>query len=84
MTVLGLVSVAATRRIHLVFADDSDATASLRRADPSPPHTGGLANLRYAVLAVPGAHCIERMVSRDAVGRTLWEGAPEGHSCPSG
>jgi hypothetical protein len=83
MTVFGIVSVAAARQVHLIFADGSEATASLKpqQPDSSASRAAGLGDLRYAVLALPGAHCIERMVSRSAGGKTLWEGAPEGHSC---
>jgi hypothetical protein len=84
MTVYGIVTPAAVRRVHLAFADGSEATASLWPVDQPSAPVAGIGNLRSAVLALPGAHCIERLVEQSAAGRTLWEGAPDGHSCRSG
>jgi hypothetical protein len=84
MTVYGIVTPAAVRRVHLVFTDGSEATASLWPVDQSAAPAAAIGNLRSAVLALPGAHCIERLVDLSAAGRTLWEGAPDGHSCRSG
>jgi hypothetical protein len=81
MTVFGIATGPAARQVHLTFADGGDAVAALRPIGSAGSPATGVGNLRYAVLALPGVHCIERMVSRSADGTALWEGAPEGHSC---
>jgi hypothetical protein len=83
MTVIGFVSLAAARRVHVAFSDGIEASARFRRLSPSAANAVGSTGLRYAVLAVPGAHCIERLATHDVAGGILWGGAPEGRSCPT-
>jgi hypothetical protein len=81
MTVLGVLSAGPARRVHLAFTDGAEANAPLKPLRPTAAGVAGRRGLRYAVLAVPGAHCVEQMVTRGAAGGILWDGAPEGHSC---
>jgi hypothetical protein len=81
MTVFGVIATAATRHLHLAFSDGSQTTVSLQRVSSSRSGAEPLGNLRYGVLVLRGARCLERMVSRSAAGKTLWQGLPAGPSC---
>jgi hypothetical protein len=82
MTVIGIVSTAPAREVRLAFSDGTEAAAPLRDLT-SAVSSAGQGAIRYAVLTLPGAHCIERVVTRSTGGGALWEGAPAGHSCSS-
>jgi hypothetical protein len=83
MTVIGIVSTAPAREVRLVFSDGTEAASPLRDLTSAVFSAAGQGRIRYAVLTLPGDHCIERLVTLSAGGRALWEGAPAGHSCSS-
>jgi hypothetical protein len=57
MTVIGIVSTAPAREVRLAFSDGTEAAAPLRDL-ASAVSCAGQGAIRYAVLALPGAHCI--------------------------
>jgi len=78
MTVFAILAAAATRQLRAIV---SDGTAARSIGARLLPLRSGPVNLRFAVIALPGTHCVERLTTRNSVGEALWQGALEEHSC---
>jgi hypothetical protein len=81
MTVFGVLAAPGTRRVRVTVSAGL-ATASLSaRLKPISLRASPAEGLRFALLALPGRHCIERLATVGASGRALWHGTPGEHGC---
>ena len=71
MTVLGLVLAPAAHQVRATFSDGTVKTAPARRPTTSQLRKLGAGEIRYAVIAIRGTRCAERVVSRDSHGKGL-------------
>lgn len=78
MTAIGMLFAAPTSVVTVLFCDGTHQTIHLRSIGGAEASVAGLESFRYAAFAVEGLWCAERISSRDAAGRTLWDsGDPE-------
>jgi hypothetical protein len=80
MTVFGILAPAGARKIRVSVSDGARAE-SVAASLAAIPSTGRMGGLRFAVVILPGAHCVERLATASASGRSLWEGPPSEHGC---
>jgi len=73
LTAIGMIFGAAVRRLRITFDGGHLMTVHLRRISSKDARAAGVAPLRYAAFTVPGAWRVERLVSFDATGNTLWD-----------
>ena len=78
LTAVGMVASPAARRIQVTYDDGREATILLREPSPNLEHEARLVHFRYAAFAVPGTWSVERLVTENASGRTLWDSAVGG------
>ena len=84
MTVFGVLAAAGTRRVRVTVSDGIEAANLSARLQPIALRASramGSTGLRFAVIALPGRHCVERLATESAIGRALWQGSPEEHGC---
>jgi hypothetical protein len=80
MTVLGILAAAGTRRVRVTVSDGVGAVPVTAHLEAIALRSNRARRLRFAVIALPGRHCIERLATK-SVGRTLWRGAPTQNVC---
>jgi hypothetical protein len=75
LTAVGMVASPAARRLEVTYTDGRQMTIRLQEPSPNQQQQTGLANFRYAAFAIPGSWAVERVVTKGASGRTLWDSA---------
>jgi len=83
VTAIGMVFGAAVRRVRIALDGGHLMTIHLRRMTRGGAQAAGLTPLRYAAFTVHGAWCVERLVSLDATGNTLWDSGAGAYPCTS-
>ena len=74
MTVFGILAAGNARRVRATVSDDPGAVHVSTRLAPVAPAADRTLGLRFAAIALPGSHCIERLATENAVGEALWRG----------
>jgi hypothetical protein len=83
MTIYGVLAAAPARRVRATLSDGVEVervATSLQRvpvALTARRHMG----LRFAVIALSGGHCVERLATESAFGGALWQGTPPELEC---
>jgi hypothetical protein len=81
MTVFGVLAAPGTRRVRVTVSDGLKAASISARLKPISLRAGRANNLRFAIIALPGRHCVERLATANAIGKDLWQGTPGEHGC---
>lgn len=81
MSVVGMISAPAVRRIRITFRDGAEETIQMRPIDSEQAQRLGLGRYRYAAFAIRGVWCAERLVSLSAAGGVLWDSGLDGYRC---
>jgi hypothetical protein len=81
MTVYGILASAGTRKVRATLADGLEAARVSARLTPIALRANRAADLRFAVIVLPGRHCVERLATEGSRGRVLWQGTPTDHAC---
>jgi hypothetical protein len=74
MTVFGILAPGNARKVRATVSDDPGAAHVNTRLEPVAPTADRTLGLRFAAIALPGSHCVERVATENAVGRALWRG----------
>ena len=74
MTVFGILAPGNARKVRATVSDDPGAAHVNTRLEPVAPAADRTLGLRFAAIALPGSHCVERVATENAVGRALWRG----------
>jgi hypothetical protein len=80
MTVFGVLAAPGTRRVRITVSDGLKAASLSARLKPISLRASRAKHLRFALLALPGRHCVERLATASAIGKALWQGTP-GDDC---
>ena len=75
MTVFGVLAAGDARKVRVTVSDDPGAVHVSTRLEPVASAAGRNLHLRFATIALPGSHCVERLATENAVGKALWRGA---------
>jgi hypothetical protein len=81
MTVFGVLAAPGTRRVRVTVSDGLEAASLSARLKPISLRVGRAKDLRFALLALPGRHCVERLAIASAIGKALWQGSPGEYDC---
>jgi hypothetical protein len=81
MTVYGVLASAGTRKIRATLSDGLKAARVSTRLTPLALKADRTGDLRFAVIVLPGQHCVERLAAVGPHGRALWQGVPSDHAC---
>jgi hypothetical protein len=81
MTVFGVLAAPGTRWVRVTVSDGLEATSISARLKPISLRAGRAEHLRFALLALPGRHCVERLATASAIDKALWQGTPGEHDC---
>jgi hypothetical protein len=81
MTVYGILASAGTRRVSAMLSDGLEAARVSARLTPVGLSASRAGDLRFAVIVLPGRHCVERLATEGSRGRVLWQGTPIDHAC---
>jgi hypothetical protein len=81
MTVFGILAAVGTRKVRLIVSDETEDLSLAAPLVRVRSGSAGVGDLRIGALAIPGAHCVERLAARDASGKLLWRGPPDNHGC---
>ena len=81
MTVFGVLAPAGARRVRAMVSDGVEVTPVSTSLVPVGLSANRAVGLRFAVIAIPGSQCLERLVTQGALGRTLWQGIPSEYDC---
>jgi hypothetical protein len=84
LTAIGMVFAPAARRVEITLRDGEQMTVRLHRLNSAQARRAGLVRFRYAAFVVRGTWCAERVVSKDAAGRMLWDSGIDEYLCGSG
>ena len=74
MTVFGVLAAGNARKVRVTISDDPGAVHVSTRLEPVAPAADRTLDLRFAAIALPGSHCVERLATENAVGKALWRG----------
>ena len=74
MTVFGVLAAGDARKVRVTVSDDPGRPTSAPACSPSRRRRVGTHDLRFAAIALPGSHCVERLATENAVGKALWRG----------
>jgi hypothetical protein len=80
MTVFGILAPARARAVRVSVSDGAHSESVAVRLSTIQP-SEGISGMRFAVVALRGAHCVERLATSGPSGRALWEGPPAEHGC---
>jgi hypothetical protein len=75
LTAVGMVASPAARRIEVTYADGREEMIHLLEPSTSQQERAGLIHFRYAAFAIRGTWKVERVITENASGRTLWDSA---------
>jgi hypothetical protein len=81
MTVYGILASAGTHKVSATLSDGLEATRVSTRLTPVALRASRAGGLRFAVIVLPGRHCVERLAALGPHGRALWQGVPTDHAC---
>jgi hypothetical protein len=81
MTVYGILASAGTRKVRATLAGGVEAAPVSARLTPVAPRASRAGDLRFAVIVLPGRHCVERLAALGPHGKALWQGTPTDHAC---
>jgi hypothetical protein len=81
MTVYGILASAGTRTVRATLADGLEAARVSARLTPVALRADRAGDLRFAVIVLPGRHCVERLAAVGPHGKALWQGVPTDHAC---
>jgi hypothetical protein len=81
MTVFGVLAAAGTRQVRVTVSDGLDDTHVSARLEPIALRASRATDLRFAAIALPGRHCVERLATKSALGKTLWQSTPGERDC---
>ena len=81
MTVYGILASAGTRTVRATLSDGLEAARVSARLAPVALRASRAGDLRFAVIVLPGRHCIERLAAEGPRGKVLWQGTPTDHAC---
>jgi hypothetical protein len=81
MTVYGMLASAGTRRVEATVSDGLEAARVSARLAPVALRASRAGDLRFAIIVLPGRHCVERLATENSRGRVLWQGTPTDHAC---
>jgi hypothetical protein len=81
MTVFGILAAGGARQVKVTVAAGAAAMSVAAPLSTARLGSTPVGDLRFAVLALRGAHCVERLVTTDGAGRSLWGGIPAEHGC---
>jgi hypothetical protein len=81
MTVYAVLASAGTRRVSATLAGGSEAARVSTRLTPVALRADRGRDLRFAVIVLPGRHCVERLSAEGPRGKILWQGTPTDHAC---
>ena len=81
MTVYGVLASAGTRKVRATLADGLEAARVSARLTPVALRANRAGDLRFAVIVLPGRHCVERLATEGPRGKVLWQGTPTDHAC---
>jgi hypothetical protein len=81
MTVYGILASAGTRKVRATLAGGLEAARVSARLTPVALRASGAGDLRFAVIVLPGRHCVERLAAEGPRGEVLWQGTPIDHAC---
>jgi hypothetical protein len=81
MTVYAVLASAGTRKVHVTLSDGLEAARVSTRLAPVVLRANRARNLRFAVIVLPGRHCVERLAAQGPRGKVLWQGTPTDHAC---
>jgi hypothetical protein len=81
MTVFGILASGGTREVRATLSGGFEAARVSARLEPVSLRADRARNLRFAVIALPGRHCVERLAALGPHGKPLWQGIPTDHAC---
>jgi hypothetical protein len=81
MTVYGILASAGARKVSATLSDGREAARVSARLTPVALEANRAGNLRFAVIVLPGRHCVERLAALGPSGKALWQGTPTEHAC---
>lgn len=81
MSVFAVLASPTARRVRISSEDLSDGGSLTAPLLPVPQTPGGLGDLRLALIAVPGVHCIERVAVEGAGHAARWASFPQEDDC---
>jgi hypothetical protein len=81
MTVFGVLASAGARKVRATVSDGLEAARVNTRLEPVALRADRAMDLRFAVIALPGRHCVERLATEGVFGKALWQGTPSEHDC---
>jgi hypothetical protein len=83
MTVFGVLAATGARKVRATVSDGLGTARVSTHLDPVALRTNRAMRLRFAVIVLPGRHCIERLATEGPLGKALWQGTPSEHDCGS-
>jgi hypothetical protein len=81
MTIYGILASTGTRTVRATLADGVETARVSARLTPVALRANRAGNLRFAVIVLPGRHCVERLAAVGPHGKALWQGTPIDHAC---
>jgi hypothetical protein len=81
MTVYGVLASPGTRTVRATLSDGLEVARVSTRLTPVALRANRAGDLRFAVIVLPGRHCVERLAAVGPQGKALWEGVPRDHAC---
>lgn len=81
MTVFGILAPAGARKVRATVSDGLEAARVSTPLAPVAFRANRARGLRFAVIALSGRQCVERLVTEGRLGKALWQGTPAGHDC---
>lgn len=82
MTVYGILATRGTTKVRATLAGGLEATSVSARLTRVALRANRAGVLRFAVIVLPGRHCVERLAALGPHGKALWQGTPPDHACP--
>jgi hypothetical protein len=83
MTVFGVLASAAARKVRATLSDGLEAARVSTRLAPVALRADRARDLRFAVIVLPGRHCVELLATEGVLGKALWQGTPSELDCGS-
>jgi hypothetical protein len=83
MTVYGVLAAAPARKVRATLSDGVELARVSTSLEPVPVALAArrAMGLRFAVIALSGSQCVERLATESAFGRALWQGTPAELDC---
>jgi hypothetical protein len=81
MTVFAILVAPSTSRVLLTVSDGSKSARVSTDVQPLALEANRAGGLRFAVVVIPGGHCVESLAAQSASGKALWQGIPAAHHC---